>query len=117
MLLADARACLQRMVKQTAAAQRRTEAEARKAAKAMAGATAAGSGHLALDSSQAAVVVAAEPQDGRGAAKQAMAASSTALPQTGKHALLVCGFCPFAADVQAMNSLQCVFAHSKIASC
>ncbi len=47
-------ACLQRMVKQTAAAQRRAEAEARKAAKATAGSTAADTGHAAsVDSLQA----------------------------------------------------------------
>jgi len=40
-------ACLQRMVKQTAAAQRRAEAEARKAAKAAAGSTAADTSHVA----------------------------------------------------------------------
>ncbi len=46
-------ACLQRMAKQTAAAQRRAEAEARKAAKAAADSTAADTGHAApVDSLQ-----------------------------------------------------------------
>ncbi|KAA6428294.1 MAG: E3 ubiquitin- ligase ORTHRUS 2-like [Trebouxia sp. A1-2] len=43
----EVQACLRRMVKQTAAAQRRAEAEARKAAKAAAGSTAADTGHAA----------------------------------------------------------------------
>ncbi|DBA78995.1 TPA: hypothetical protein ACH3X1_008861 [Trebouxia sp. C0004] len=50
----EVHACLRRMVKQTAAAQRRAEAEARKAAKAAAGSTAADTGHVAsVDSLQA----------------------------------------------------------------
>ncbi|KAL0054420.1 hypothetical protein WJX82_008650 [Trebouxia sp. C0006] len=50
----EVHACLRRMVKQTAAAQRRAEAEARKAAKAAAGSTAADTSHVAaVDSLQA----------------------------------------------------------------
>lgn len=106
------------MVKQTAAAQRRTEAEARKAAKAVAGATAAGSDQPVPDSSQAAVVVLAEPQAGKGTAEQTKAASSTVLSKTGKHALLICGLCAFiAAHIHAMKSLQCASAYSNLASC
>ncbi len=69
------------MVKQTAAAQRRAEAEARKAAKAAAGSTAAARGHVAPDSSQAGM--AAGPQASKGTAKQARAPSAAALPQAG----------------------------------
>lgn len=73
------------MVKQSAAAQRKADAEARKAAKAAKGSTAAaGSTTAVADSSQAAV--AAGPQASKGTAKQARAASETALPPGGAQA-------------------------------
>ena len=69
------------MVKQTAAAQRRTDAEARKAAKAASGSTAAASSHVSPGESQA--DVAAEPQASKGTTRQGRAASECALPQAG----------------------------------
>ena len=69
------------MVKQTAAAQRRTDAETRKAAKAASGSTAAASSHVSPGESQA--DVAAEPQASKGTTRHARAASECALSQAG----------------------------------
>lgn len=70
------------MVKQSTAAKRKADTEARKAAKATKASTAAADSATAVaNSSQAAI--AAGPRASKGTAKEARAASESALPQTG----------------------------------
>ncbi|KAL0024465.1 hypothetical protein WJX77_007093 [Trebouxia sp. C0004] len=86
----EVHACLRRMVKQTAAAQRRAEAEARKAAKAATGSTAADTGHVAsIDSLQANLSAGAAASDNANevkaeAASEAAQASDSHVVPAGK---------------------------------